>query len=582
MTSAQTPAPSDVETSTLPSKPVWLQRFGARTIYVVLYAVMLLLVVVPMVMLLVAAFTDSPPRPGDPVGDFTLSNFGALMTERGLSATRNSVVIGLAAGALALTIGTTLAWVAARTDVPWRGLVQTAGIVPLFISAFVGAMAWSLIASPRSGYINLFFASMGWDVVWNVYSVPGIIFVQALYYSPYAFMFVYGALRLMNPELEEAALVHGAKQWDVVTQVTLPIVRPAILGAAVLTFALILEDFPIPTILGAAGGIQTLPSYVYSLMTVAPAQVNQASAVGITLLAVLVIIIVVQRMMLKGRAYTTVSGKGFRPSIIKLGRWRWPVFALVMGYLVLAVLLPVLALISAAFGGARYISSFAEVFDVSGYSTDAFVDSVTSDAFTEGLTNSFLAGGIAAVLGLVLYVLLAYFVLRSRLAGRRFLEIMTIAPVAIPALVMGIAFFWTWSVIPLPVYGTLVILILAYIARFIPQGYGGIVSAMQQIDPDLEAAAEVSGAGKMRALWWVTVPLLRTSIISAGLMILILSIRELASSIFLFTTNTRVLSVVVFGQWENGQWDRVASMALAYSAILLVITIVGGRWLKPA
>ena len=207
---------------------------------------------------------------------------------------------------------------------------------------------------------------------------------------------------------------------------------------------------------------------------------------------------------------------------------------------------------------------------------------MTSDAFTDGLVNSFTAGGTAAVLGLILYVLIAYFVLRSRLAGRRFLAMMAVAPVAIPALVMGIAFFWTWSVIPLPVYGTLVILILAYVARFIPQGYGGIASAMQQIDPDLEAAAEVSGAGKMRALWWVTVPLLRTSIISAGLMILILSIRELASSIFLFTTNTRVLSVVVFGQWENGQWDRVASMALAYSAILLVITIVGGRWLKPA
>lgn len=566
----------------LTSKPVWLQRFGARTIYAVIYIVMLMLVIVPMIMLLVAAFTDSPPRPGDPMGDFTLANFNALMTERGLSATRNSVVIGLGAGALAMAIGTALAWVAARTDVPWRGLVQTSGIIPLFISAFVGAMAWSLIASPRSGYVNLLFASLGWDITWNVYSVPGIIFVQALYYSPYAFLFVYGALRLMNPELEEAALVHGAKQWKVVTNITLPIIRPALLGAAVLTFALILEDFPIPTILGASSGIQTLPAYVYSLMTVAPAQVNQASAVGITLLAVLVVIVTLQRMMLKGRAYTTVSGKGFRPGIIKLGRWRWPVFAGVMLYLALAVVIPILALISAAFGGARFLASFADVFDFSGYSTDAFIDSITSSAFTDGLTNSFIAGTVAAVAGLILYVLIAYFVLRSRLIGRRFLEFMTVAPVAIPALVMGIAFFWTWSVIPLPVYGTLVILIIAYVARFIPQGYGGIAGAMQQIDPDLEAAAEVSGAGKMRALWWVTVPLLRTSIISAGLMILILSIRELASSIFLFTSNTRVLSVVVFGQWENGQWDRVASMSLAYSAILLVITIIGGKWLKPA
>jgi iron(III) transport system permease protein len=386
----------------------------------------------------------------------------------------------------------------------------------------------------------------------------------------------------MNPELEEAARVHGASQWRVVTNVTLPIIRPAILGASVLTFALIIEDFPIPVILGAGSGIQTLPSYVFTLMSVAPAQANQASAVGITLLAVLVVIIVFQRMLLKGRAYTTVSGKGFKPSIIHLGAWRWPALLFVMLYLCLAVVLPILALASAAFGGARYLATFGDIFDTSKYSIEPFIDAVTSKPFVEGVQNSFLAGGIATVVGLVLYVMLAYFILRTKLPGRRILEQLTTAPVAIPALVMGLAFFWTWSSVPLPIYGTLTILVLAYIVRFIPQGYGGIAGSLRQIDPDLEAAAEVSGAGKLRAMTYVTVPLLRTSIISAGLMVLILSVRELASSIFIFTSKTRVLSVVVFGQWENGQWDRVASMSLAYSAILLVITILGAKWLKPA
>ncbi|GAA3929315.1 iron ABC transporter permease [Microbacterium soli] len=558
------------------------QRFGTRGIYLLVVLVMVVLVIIPMIMLLIAAFTDSPPRPGDPLGNFTVENFNAILTSRGITAAVNSIIIAVCAGAFAVAIGTGLAWVAARTDVPWRAVAQTAGIIPLFISAFVGAMAWSLVASPRSGYINLLFSTLGWNITWDVYSIGGIIFVQSLYYSPYPFLFVYGALRLMNPELEEAALVHGARQWTVVTNVTLPIIRPALLGAGVLTFALILEDFPIPTILGAANDVQTLPSYVYSLMTVAPSEVNQASAVGIVLLALLVIIIVTQRLLLKGKAYTTVSGKGFRPGMIKLGRWRWPVFSLVMLYLFLAIVVPIAALAVAAFSGARYLSSFRDLFDPSAYSADAFIDSVTSRAFIQATSNSFIAGGAAALFGLVLFVLLAYFVLRTNLIGKRFLGVLTVAPVAIPSLVMGIAFFWTWSVIPLPVYGTLAVLVLAYIARFIPQGYGGIAASMEQIHPDLEAAAEVSGAGKMRALWWATVPLLRTSIISAGLMVLILSIRELASSIFLFTSRTRVLSVLVFGQWENGQWDRVASMSLAYSAILLVITVVGGKWLKPA
>ncbi|QEE60436.1 iron ABC transporter permease [Salinibacterium sp. dk2585] len=561
-----------------PKDKIWLLRAP----YLILFAVMAILVVVPMVVLLVASFTDSAPRPGDAIGNFTLDNYAAIFSARGLSAAGNSAIIAFFAGSLAMILGTAMAWLAARSDVPGRSIVSIAGIIPLFISAFVGAMAWSLIASPQAGYINLFFDWIGWDVTLNVYSLPGIIFVQAIYYSPYAFIFVFGALRLMNPEMEEAALIHGARQRHVVRFVTLPIIRPALLGAAVLTFALVLEDFPIQTILGAGGGIETLPTMVYSLMTVAPSQMNQASALGMTLLVILVAIIVFQRMLLKNKSYTTVSGKGFKPSVVKLGKWRWPAFGLVALYLIIAVVLPILALAKAAFSGALYVESFTDIFDPSTFSTDVFVDTVTSGAFLDALNNSFVAGIAAAIFGVILYVALAYFIQRTQMKGRRLLEQLATAPVAIPALIMGLAFFWTWAVVPLPVYGTLIILVLAYIARLIPQGYGGISGTMQQIDGDLEAAAKVAGAGNLRALTYVTLPLLRTSIISAGLLVLILSLRELSSSIFLYTSQTRVLSVLVFGQWENGQWDKVAAMSLAYSAILLVITIIGGKWLKPA
>lgn len=561
-----------------PRNKAWQLRLP----YLILFAVMIILVIVPMIVLLVASFTDSPPRPGDPIGNFTLANYTTLFSERGLTAALNSFVIAAGAGTLAMVLGTAMAWLAARSDVPGRGIVSVAGIVPLFMSAFVGAMAWSLIASPQSGYINLMFDSLGWDVTLNVYSIPGIILVQALYYSPYSFIFVFGALRLMNPEMEEAALTHGARQPAALRFITLPLIRPALLGAAVLTFALILEDFPIPTILGAGAGIETLPTYVYSLMTVAPAHMNQASAVGMALLIILVVVIVFQRLMLKSRSYTTVSGKGFKPSTVKLGKWRWPAFALVVLYLAIAVVLPILALVKAAFSGALYLSSFADIFDPASFSGDVFVETVTSKLFLDALRNSFIAGILSAVFGVALYIAIAYFVQRTSMRGRRILEQLATAPVAIPALVMGLAFFWTWALVPLPIYGTLAILVLAYIMRMIPQGYGGIAGSMQQIDGDLEAAAKVSGAGNLRALTYVTLPLLRTSIISAGLMVLILSIRELSSSIFLFTSQTRVLSVVVFGQWENGEWGKVAAMSLAYSAILLVITIIGGKWLKPA
>ncbi|WP_199434781.1 ABC transporter permease [Qaidamihabitans albus] len=547
-----------------------------------LLAIMIVLVVLPIGMLLLASLTDSTPRPGDPVGNFTLDNFQALFSDRGIEAMVNSVLMALGAGVVAMSIGAALAWLAARSDVPARPLVQLAGIIPLFISGFVGAMAWSLVASPQSGYVNMLLRELGIDVTLNIYSLPGIIFVAGLYYSPYAFIFVYGALTLMNPELEEAASVHGATQPRVAMRVTLPMVRPALLAAGILTFALIIEDFPIPVILGAGNGIPTLPAYVYELMTVAPSDVNGASAVGMAMIVILIALIAGQRMLLRGRSYTTVSGKGFRPGQVRLRRWRWVAFAGVLAYLSLAILVPMLALLHTAVSGAVYYAGFGDLFQTDRWSTEPLVDALTTQAFTEGLINSLTAGALAALFGVALYFALAWFVNRSNIKGRRVLEHLATAPVAIPALVMGIALMWTWIVIPLPVYGTLAVLVIAYVIRFTPQGFGGISGAFQQIHSDLEAAARVSGASALRATTYVTLPLLRTSILSAALLVVVLSIRELASSIFLFTSDTRVLSVVVFGQWENGNWSRVASMSLGYSAVLLLITVVGRRWLRPA
>ncbi|MGX7722885.1 ABC transporter permease [Rhodococcus sp. 5G237] len=557
-----------------------LQFLRRNTTLIALSVILFVLVIVPLVMLIVGAFTDAPPRPGEGMGSFQLDNFSALFQERGLRAAQNSLIVSLCAGALALCIGGGLAWLAARTDMPFRGLAQAAGIVPLFISGFVGAMAWSILASPQAGLINLMLSSLGIGVTLNVYSLPGVIFVMSLYYSPYAFVFMYGSMSLMNPELEEAAAIHGAKPWQVVTRVTLPMVRPAILAAGILTFTLIIEDFPIPSILSGGTGNETLASYVYALMSEAPARLGEASAVGFTLILVVALLVTAQRMLVRGKSYQTVTGKGFKPSVMKLGKFRWPAFALVVLYLFLAVVLPMLALLKTAFSKSIYVKSFGDVFDSSKYSTETFVKTIQGTKFILGSTNSLIAGASAAVIGVVLYFVLAHYINRRGGTAGGILQIVAVLPVAVPALVLGIALMWTWAPMQVPVYGTLAILVIAYIVRFMPQGHGGILTSMQQISPELEEAARMSGAGAMRATSYVTFPLLRTSIFSGGLMVFILSLRELSASIFLYTTDTRVLSVVVFEEWENGAWDRVASIGLAYSAVLLVLTLVGRRWMK--
>ena len=552
-------------------------RAGVPALVLVLLA---FFVGLPLLLVVVASFTTEAPRLGGGFGSLTLQNYESLVSSQGLRAFRNSAVIGVGAGSLAMAIGTGLAWLAARTDVPGRKLAELAGIMPLFISGFVGAMAWSLLASPQSGYINLALSAVGIDWNFNIYSMPGIIFVQALYYSPYAYLFVFSSLSLMNPELEEAALVHGASQRGVLRRITMPLARPALLAAGILTFTLVVEDFPIPVILGSGAGITTLPSYVYQLMTVAPSRVNQASAVGVALMVIMVVLVTLQRRFLRGRTFTTVSGKGFRPRRIALGRWRWLGFLGVVLYLFVAVVLPMLALLQTAVSKSMYISDLGSLFDPSNVSLEGVRETLTDVDFIAAAQNSLIVGVGAGIVATIIHFLLAYYLNRTSLPGRRAAESLAMVPAAVPALVFGVGMLWTWTILPGPVYGTLLVLAIAYIVRFTPQGLGGMSSGMHQIDPDLEAAAVMSGAGRARTLSWVTVPLLRTSVVSTALLMFILSMRELSASIFLYTSNTRVLSVAVFEEWQNGQWSGVATMSLSLSLLLLVLTLLGRRWLR--
>lgn len=545
-----------------------------------LVAVLLLLVVFPIGMLLYASLVDSPPRPGAPPQRFTLANYAAVLNGANLAALRNSFLIGLGGTAVSVVIGASLAWFSARTDVPGRAVVQVAGIMPLFIPALVGALAWSFVASPTSGYLNLAFASLGSEFNVNVYSLPGMIFVFGLYYAPYSFLFLNSALALMNPEFEEAATVHGGELRSVLGGVTFPLVKPALLGASILTFALVLENFTVPQVLGGPVGIPTLPSRIYSLMTSSPARPNEATVVGVLLMVLMAVLILGQNRLLRGRSYTTVTGKGFRPRVVALGRWRWAAFAAALAFLFLAVGVPFLALMQTAMRQNLYLSGFSDLFDTSQLSFDSFGEVLSDPRVRLGLRNSIILGTMTALLGGAFHLLLAYLSHRTRLPGRRLLEYLAVAPIAIPSLVLSLGFLWAWINLPVPVYGTMAVLVMAYTVRFMPQGYRSLTSTIGQVHADLEDSAFVSGASRARAVWSVTVPLIRTGVISTMLLLFILAVRELTASLFLATFDTRVLAIVLFDTWVNGRLDQVAAISILYSLLLLVVTLVARRWFR--
>lgn len=542
-----------------------------------LIAVLAVLVVFPLALLLYASLSDTLPRPGSVLGNFTTEWYASLWSPANIDATRNSLLTASGGTALALLFGAGTAWLAARTDVPARWMVQLSGIVPLFVSSLVGALAWSLLLSPNAGYLNILIEPLGLPFTPNIYSLWGIIFVFGIYYAPYAFLLIYSALSLMNPELEEAARVHGATDARTAGMITFPLVKPALLAATLLTFALTIENFPVPTLLGTPGGIVTLPSFIYRLMNAAPPRANQAAAIGMILLVALGAVIAVQRRILSKRSYTTVTGKGFRPRRIELGRWRWPAFAFCALYVLLAVVLPFLALALMALRDQPFIAGPAALFDMSVLSLDTFVEVVDYAPFQVGLKNSIITGVLAAVFGGLLHLFMAFTVHRTRAAGRQVIEYLAVLPVIMPAIVLGMGMLWTWFFLPFPIYGTLTILVIAFAVRFMPQGYSSISTSLQQVHPDLEESAQVCGAGRVRAAGEVTMPLIQSSIVSAMLLLLILSMRELSAAIFLFTSDTRVLSIVIFDFWDSGSVPRAAAASILYSLLLGAIAVVARR-----
>lgn len=557
-----------------------LSQFGRVSVMGVLLGILAILVISPLVMTLIASFSTEVPFSGGPPGRFTLDNYRALFDAALLEVTWNTLIVSVGGTVMAVAIGSTLAWLAARTDVPCKPLVHLVGLMPLFVSLVVASVTWSVLGSGRSGYLNIILRGMGLDWQIDMRSLAGITLVHGLYYVPYSYILLFGAFSLIHPELEQAASVHGANSARVMRRITFPLVRPALLGAILLSFVAMAEEFPVPAILGGPVGIETLSTLIFNLMTRAPGEPNQAAAVGILLTAIVSVLVWLQRRLLQGRDYRTVTGKGMRPQLFRLGAFRWVALGGVLFYAFVALGLPLATLAIGALRQGMFIRDVGALFDLSLFNLNALKATLADDHVQQAVLNTLVTGLAAAFFGTTLYFILAYVVSRTKLPGRQMLEYLAMVPLALPALVMGMGVLWTWLAMPIPVYGTLLVLIIAYTGRLLPQGVRAISASIGQIHDDLEHAAMVSGATRPRAIWRITLPLMRGAVFSSAFLTLVLATRELTSSLLLYTTNTRVLSVVIYEAYEQGLWSFVASISLIYTALLLVLTLIGRRWMR--
>jgi iron(III) transport system permease protein len=545
-----------------------------------LLAILSFLVIYPVLTLLLGALTDTNPVvEGVSLSHLSIANFLAVLKNPNVAEALFNTLVACSGGtSIAVAIGLLFSWIVVRTNTPFKGFIAAASILPLFAPPLVAGVAWSILGSPKTGLINTMFNWAGLDWHVNFYTLWGLVFVFGIYYAPYVYMFTASALRNMDPSLEEAAEISGASAFSTLFTVTFPLIMPAIVSGMLLSFIVMLGIYGVPAVLGAPSNINVLTTYIFKLTNWSPPLYNTAAAVAIILMVVTGVLVFLQQKVLSGRSYTTVAGKAFRPRSLDLGGWRWFTFAIGLIYLLVVVILPMLALIVAAFRKFMFIRDVASLFDMRQYSLMHFNSIFDNPLTMNSIYNAVEVGIITAVAGGALAFAIGYTIHRTRLSGRRTIDLISTVPVAIPGLVIGVAYLWAWIGIPGGLYGTIWILALAFIARFMPDTVKALSTSFLQIHRELEEAAWVCGTGMLGTIRSIVLPLARPGVIASMTLLFVLSIRELGSSLFLYTSNTMVMSVLLLDYYEGGNLGKTAAFSLVQT-VLLGVLIGGANWL---
>ncbi len=538
-----------------------------------LLLVLAFLIIYPMVVLLIGALSDINPVV-DGLRAFRPSwhNFVTVLENPNVHAAILNSLYACAGGtAFAVTIGLTFSWIVVRTNTPFRRFIAAGCMIPLFVPPLVAAVAWSVLGSPKTGLLNVVFRSLGLDLHIDLYSMTGLILVFGIYYAPYVYMFTASALRNMDPSLEEASEVAGANPFSTLMRVTFPLIAPAILASALLSLVVMLGIYGVPAVLATPANIAVLTTYIFKLTAWSPPLYNTAAAVAIILMVVTGVLVWMQRKVLSGRSYATVAGKAFRPRSLDLGPWKWFTFALALLYLLVVVVLPSLALVIASFRKFMFIPTVASLFQPNQYSMMHFHSIFDNPLTVRSIWNTVQVGVLTAGIGGVLAFAIGYTVHRTQVAGRAAIDVIATLPVAVPGLVIGVAYLWAWIGLPGGLYGTLWILAFAFVARFMPDTVKALSTSFMQIHRELEEAAWICGSGLLGAIRSIVLPLARPGVVASMTLLFVLAIRELGSSLFLYSSDTMVMAVLLLDYYEGGYLGKTAAFSLVQTALLAVL-----------
>ena len=489
----------------------------------------------------------------------------------------NSVRFASGTAVLAFLLGTLLAWMNERTNTPFKGLFFALSLIPLVIPGILFTVSWILLGSPKIGLINLALQKVfGTDAVFiNVYSMWGMIWVDALHYSPMAFLLMTAAFRAMDPALEESAVMSGASVWQVVRKVTLPLVWPAIFATLLILFVRAIESFEVPALLGLPVGIQVFTSAIYQAVHRYPSQIGLASSYATTLLLITSVGVYFQSVLsTRGSKYATMTGKGFRPRQIDLGRWRYLAVAVFLVYFLFIVVLPFAVLVWSSF---QRFYSVPSLEAIQRMTLDPYRTILGYPSLWRSVWNSLLLALGCATLIMLVTSVICWIVVKTKLPGRWLLDNIASLPMVFPGIVLGLSIMILYLYLPIGVYGTMWILLIAYVTRFLPYGLRYNTTSMLQIHKELEESAAMSGASWATTFRRIILPLLKPGLVAGWIYIMIVSIRELSSSILLYSPGNEVLSILIWELWENGQYVELSALGVMFIIALFVLVMIA-QW----
>jgi iron(III) transport system permease protein len=540
----------------------------------VLVAIIALLIVLayPVLMLVSSAFNAGDPQ-DLPATQYGFAHVGDLLDH--IDWIRNTLIVSFGGTIIATTIATVLAWVFHRTTVPGHSVFETLIAIPYPLGPLVGGLAWSVLGSPRSGVINQVFRHLtgATTPLINTSSVTGIILVMAIFEAPVAVLMIGAAMRRMDPSLEECSAVFGGGHLRTALRVTLPLMLPSILSAALFVFTTMMGSFAIPAILGSSARFYVVTTAIYVLFQGYPPNYPLASLLGLVLIAITGVAVWVNQRLLKGRSFTVVGGRSYRPKRIDVGIWKWALFAFACLYVLVSLVLPLGILAVASLQRTADIDWTGASWTLANFRY-VLIDFPTTRA---AITNSLLLGVGTGTIGVVIAALLAWLVHRTTGPGRRLLEQLAMLPQAFPHLVFAVGLLWMVLTLPFNIYDTIYAILLGYLIIFIPLGYRTMSGVMVQIDQALEEAARVAGARWRRVMRTVTIPLLRNGITATWALLFMVSVREISASIFLSGPDSQVLGPAILNFWDSGGLPRVSALAIAQAAIILVMLVIVRR-----